>query len=85
MDFEKALNRIASENQSVTVAMIAVDPRAGEGYTDAASRFMEKIDVSHFFPMHFEGRHDEVCDFVYVPSATRNHCLKSPGDSVMIE
>ena len=85
MDFEKALNRIASENQSVTVA-IAVDPRAGEGYTDAASRFMEKIDVSHFFPMHFEGRHDEVCDFVYVPSATtRNHCLKSPGDSVMIE
>lgn len=86
MDFEKALNRIASENQSVTVAMIAVDPRAGEGYTDAASRFMEKIDVSHFFPMHFEGRHDEACDFIYVPSSTtRNHCLKSPGDSVMIE
>ena len=86
LEFEKALNRIASENPGVTVAMIAVDPRAGEGYTDAASRFMEKVEVSHFFPMHFEGRHDEACNFVYVPSTTTHtYCLKSPGESAMIE
>lgn len=39
--------------KSVDCCMFPVDSRIGTGYYEGAKLFLERVDVKHFFPMHF--------------------------------
>ncbi len=81
--FNVILNRIASENQSIDIAMFPVDSRQGSDFERGARLFLEKIKVTDFFPMHIHGDFKDACDFsAYVDeSVTACHCLHNPGMS----
>lgn len=85
--FDKIVNRIASEVPEVNIAMFAVDPRQGEDYQRGAREFLTKVKVADFFPMHFWGADSQACDFaLYAPAetATKFHCLSKPGESAEV-
>lgn len=82
--FKSILNRIASENPSIDIAMFPVDARQGSDYARGARLFLEAIKVKDFFPMHFGADRDEACRFdEYArPDTGKCHCLCRPGESV---
>lgn len=58
-DYERCLAPIAEAAPHVDVAMMPVDSRLGSDYWEGAARLVRRIDVAHFFPMHFELADDE--------------------------
>lgn len=85
--FRTILDRIASENPVIDIAMFPVDSRQGSDYNRGARLFLKAIDVKEFFPMHFGAAHDEACDFAAYSTdpETRCHCLRHPGQSAEID
>lgn len=51
--FEAILTTIAEDYPAIDIAMFPVDSRIGSGYYTGAKIFVRKINVKHFFPMHF--------------------------------
>lgn len=51
--FGDILESVAEVFPAFDVAMFPVDSRLGVGYEEGASRFVHRISVKHFFPMHF--------------------------------
>ncbi len=83
-DFDKILYRIKEENPEVYVAMYPVDSRQGSDYARGARKFLQAVKVANFFPMHFNGRYEEACDFAsYAPegTSTQFHRLHKPGST----
>ncbi len=85
--FKKILNRIASENEKINIAMFPVDVRQGSDFARGAKLFLKAIKVDDFFPMHFGGDYKEACDFSeYAESPeTTFHCLHKPGETVELK
>lgn len=84
--FTKIVNRIAEENPELYVAMFDVDPRQGTDFARGARIFLDKIHVDNFFPMHFDGRSDEACQFAtYAANAGKSYCLHNPGHSIELD
>lgn len=52
-DFVEILSDIADRYPAIDYAMFPVDSRIGRDYFTGASLFVRKINVRHFFPMHF--------------------------------
>lgn len=52
-DFETIADGIAAEYPTIDYAMFPVDSRIGRDFFTGAYIFVRKIDVRHFFPMHF--------------------------------
>ena len=86
VQFVKILNRISEEVTTIDVAFFPVDPRQGSDYFRGAREFMGKIKVKNFFPMHFDGKYMEACNFAEyeVGGETHCYCLHHPGHSVEI-
>lgn len=81
--FETLVNRIASENPTVDIAMFPVDVRLGTDFARGARIFLKAVNVKDFFPMAFDGDYRQACDFAaYAPDATTCHCMHDPGQSV---
>ncbi len=51
--FDKILSEIAAKHPAIDYVMFPVDSRIGTDYFTGAAMFVERIDVGHFFPMHF--------------------------------
>lgn len=85
--FKKILNRIASENEKINIAMFPVDVRQGSDFARGAKLFLKAIKVDDFFPMHFGGDYKEACDFSeYAESPeTTFYCLHKPGETVELK
>lgn len=85
-DFEKVIHRIKEENDGFFIAMFAVDPRLGSDYARGAREFLQTFKVDNFFPMHFQGKEKEACDFAtYATTAGATHCLAHPGNNVDLD
>ena len=84
--FMKIVNRVASDNPEMFMAMLAVDPRQGSDFARGARIFLDKVKVQNFFPMHFNGRADEACTFMeYASNAVKSYCLHNPGHSIELD
>lgn len=84
--FDHVLNEIASEVPTVKIAMFPVDPRQGTDFAEGAHRFLQRVKVDYFFPMHFWGMYKEACAFPATTDSPSTHyeCLHTPGSSVTI-
>lgn len=84
--FETEVDRIAAKYPEFYVAFFPVDARQGQDTAMGAASFIEKIQVRHFFPMHFGGNFHPACDFHGYPlqaeTSTEFHCLHKPGESI---
>ena len=85
--YRKVLNCIASENPEINIAFFPVDPRQGSDFSRGVREFLNTIKVDNFFPMHFDGKYEEACNFAEYNSsaATKCYCLHHPGHSVEID
>lgn len=50
----ECLRPIAEAAPRLDIAMMPVDSRLGRDYWEGAAELVRRIDVAHFFPMHFE-------------------------------
>lgn len=91
-DFESILEKIAIGHEKIDIAMFPVDSRIGSGYYTGAKIFVRKLDVKHFFPMHFglgdtpeeqqKYQLDATCVDKYAnPERGEYICLQSPYSS----
>lgn len=87
MHFRKILNRIAAEVPSIDIAFFPVDPRQGSDFSRGAREFLQTIKVANFFPMHFDGKYNEACNFAKyeVSGTTKCYSLHHPGHSAEID
>lgn len=89
--FAVILNRIAEVAPAVDVAFFPVDVRQGKNCAEGAEKFLSKINVADFFPMHFKGPFEKACDFdgyelpSKVSERTRMHCLHKPGEEAELK
>ncbi len=83
--FKVAINRIASEQPSFDLAMMAVDTIDGPDFAMGATLFLEKVNVATFVPYHTHDSSDKACNFAAYPFtrqvATRMLCLTRPDES----
>lgn len=86
--FTSAVNRIAEENSELDVVFFPVDVREGADFASGAAQFVDTVNVKNFFPMHFDGSHEQACDFANYPLKkkvdTKFHGLYSPGMSTEV-
>ena len=87
LQFTKVLNRIASDNPEIFIAMFPVDPRQGSDFYRGAREFLTAIKVDNFIPMHFDGKHQQACQFgdYVTPQTAHTYCLSNPGHRIEIE
>lgn len=87
MQFRKILKRIADENPVIDIAFFPVDPRQGSDFERGAREFLGAVKVENFFPMHFDGKYQEACNFAAYNTGgvARCYCLHHPGHSVEID
>lgn len=90
-DFNSILSGIAEKAPEIDFCFWPVDARLGSGYFTGAGLMLSKINVGHFFPMHFElGEtakeseefHKAAADFHIYANKSRGEyiALLSPGD-----
>lgn len=51
--YENVLDEISASHPEIDYVMFPVDSRIGTDYFTGASMFVSRINVKHFFPMHF--------------------------------
>jgi L-ascorbate metabolism protein UlaG (beta-lactamase superfamily) len=47
------ISKIEAQFQGFDIAFFPVDPRMQKDYYEGALMFLERFNVTHFFPMHF--------------------------------
>lgn len=86
-NYLKELNDIVKEVKNIYLLMFPLDPRLGKDFTRGAEQFIEKINVSIFAPMHFEGDFSALDEY---QNFLKSHFIKymnwsSYGESVIID
>lgn len=84
--FSKILDEIAEENNSIDFAMFPVDARIGSDFYTGAKMFLERINVSYFFPMHFELWNNDEEKWLYREGARdfEKYADPSYGDCILL-
>lgn len=61
--YYKELEKIAKDIKEIDFLFFPIDIRLGTDYMKGATKFLEKIKVSHFIPMHFQEQFDKANAF----------------------
>lgn len=83
--FKVTINRIAEEQPSFDLVMMAVNTVDGPDFAMGATQFIEAVKVGEFVPYHTDDSTDKACNFAAYPFTknvdTRMICLTRPGES----
>ena len=84
--FEKILDAIAQKYPVMDIAMFPVDSRIGRDYFTGAAMFVRKIDVRHFFPMHFGlGTPEEQTKYQLDAAAVERYANPERGEYICLQ
>lgn len=84
-EYNKTLNRIASEMPQADIAFLSVNYLMESDYPPEVRKFLDMVKVRDFFPMELGGNfHDSEEMQSQMPSGTKVHCLHTPGQSVSL-
>lgn len=61
--YQAELSKISKEFTDFDIAFFPVDPRMQKDYGEGAEIFLNKFNVTHFFPMHFGTRYNAAKSF----------------------
>ena len=62
-DFEKELSQIPLSFNEFDIAFFPVDSRMKIDYEEGAVKFLDKLNIKHFFPMHLWGKYKTAQSF----------------------
>ncbi len=83
--FETEINKIALQFEDFDIAFFPVDPRMQKDYDEGAQIFLERFNVTHFFPMHFGTKTKAAKDFKNKYSGdTIIHAPQEAGEEFII-
>lgn len=84
--FERILEQIFHHRSHFDIAMFPVDSRIGTAYYTGAKLFLNKFDVSHFFPMHFGlGTQEEQVKYQLDAAAVELYANPGRGECICLQ
>lgn len=84
--YESILKTIADNHPEIDFVMFPVDSRIGSDYFMGAAKFVSRIDVKHFFPMHFGlGETSEIQNrYTYDACSIERYANKKRGEYICL-